>query len=128
MKNKIPNIVLAGMLTVILLMTLGMLTSIKGQQAAIIEISEDKIIVAVQYAPTVKEYKKAVKLVVSKGIISRKISEISIVRNTYKVVPTLDGKITYNLYVNGAYEWSSTKIADIRKKIVELDLFYHENM
>lgn len=125
-RSTFPNLFIAGILTIVLILLTGMLATINGQTQARIQISDNEIVVTVQFAPDVKEYKKAVKLVVNKGIISRKISEVTIMGNTYRVVPVLDGSITYNLYINGQYDYKSTKIADIRKRVITISLIIRD--
>ena len=105
-------------ISLILVIFLSIITfKANAQETAEISITPQGTRVVVTYDNA--DISKAVKLVVDKAIKSRKISSLKVFDRTYKVMPYIDGKITYVLYIDNREVFKSTRISDIRKKIIE---------
>lgn len=114
MKNS-NRLHLAIILTfVLMIITAGLA---RAQENAVIDITPQKTVVTVTYDNA--DITKAIKLLVNEGVESRKISKITVFNRTYRVVPYVDGKITYVLDVDGVEFYESTRIADVRKHLIE---------
>lgn len=135
---KFSNLAFTVGITLLILLFTGVLTTINGQTSnpeAIkentLELYEDQTSqIVLTY--NAKGFKKALKVLVDKGIKSREISRIDIsVPNEhmyFTVTPYLDEKITYAVRINGqeGILYSSTRIADVRKNIYDaLKLHFH---
>lgn len=123
------NLLFAITITLVVLLLTGTLTTVNGQTSKskenILEVNKDQTSQLV-LSYDAKGFKKALKVLVDKGIKSRKVSRIDISvpdgHIYFTVTPYLDGKITYALTLNGSKQiiFSSTKIADVRKHVNEL--------
>lgn len=135
---KHSNLTFAVSITLLILLFTGMLATINGQTSNskatkenTLELYEDQTSqIVLSY--NAKSFKKALKVLVDKGIKSREISRIDISLPSehmyFTVTPYLDEKVTYAVTLNGHQEilFSSTRIADVRKNIYDaLKLHFH---